>query len=102
MQSSAAPRAKVSDPRRFHLDKTINLGHLLTTLALLLAGASAWMKLDSRVTTMEAMAGQQDKREVAQNTAQREKFDAIRDELRDIRLKVDEIYRAQANSTRAR
>jgi hypothetical protein len=96
------PRAKPvkEDPRRLHLDKTVNLGHILTTLAVLFAGVGAWMKLDSRVITIETLVAQQDRRDIGQDAAVREKFETIRDELRDIKSKVDEIYRSQPGRAR--
>ena len=102
MNTLDRPRAKRLDPRRFHLDKTINLGHIITTVALVFAGVGAWVNISNEVSGLKAQSAQQEKRDISQDAAVREKFETIRDELRDIRLKVDEIYRSQANGGRPR
>lgn len=39
--------------RRVHFDPTINLGHVITAVTMLVAGSIAWATLDSRVSSLE-------------------------------------------------
>ena len=46
-------REQHASRRGIKFDPTINLGHILTFVALLLAGFGAWSALDKRVTIIE-------------------------------------------------
>jgi len=80
------------DGRRFHLDRTLNVGHILTSLAMLI-GFFAWANaLDNRVSVnRSAIATIVEKQQRTD-----ERLEALRVEMRgDIRRvlgKVDQIY----------
>ena len=42
--------------RQWHIEKSVSIGHLLTTATLFIAGAIWFAKNESRITTMEANA----------------------------------------------
>ena len=42
--------------RQWHIEKSVSIGHLLTTATLFIAGAIWFAKNESRMTTMEANA----------------------------------------------
>lgn len=64
----------------WHLDKRVNVGHILTTLALAGAIISMWMSMDRRVTTLEVRQDQ------SARTAQE-----IKGQLIEINRKMDRI-----------
>ena len=41
------------EPKRITFDPTINLGHILTFLSLVIAGALAWAALNTRLAVLE-------------------------------------------------
>lgn len=74
-------------------DPTINAGHVLTFLSVIAAVAATWSTLDKRVVVLERDMTYQSSRDAAQDAAIRDKFDEIRESLRDMKQQVSEIRR---------
>ena len=86
------------EPNRWHLDKRLNIGHLLTTLVLAMALIGWGNTMDRRVaiveTQMVSMARDNDKqdRSLDENSKLlREELKGVRDDLRGLSLKMDEV-----------
>lgn len=75
----------------WHLDKRVNVGHILTTIALAGAMFSWAMTMDSRMTRIE----------VQQQQSQRSD-DEIKVELRDINMKMDRLIESLMNGNRTK
>ena len=89
-----------SDDRRWHLDKRLNVGHLITTLALA-ASVVAWGNtMDKRVTVSETNIAALFKDNERQDKADFELSGLLRDEIRLLRGDVKELSRKDRKSTR--
>lgn len=85
-----------TDRRRFHLDRSISIGHILTSISLL-AAMFFWLNdMDKRVSSNTQNIG-------FLNTTQQHTNDRvdtlraeIRQDLRDINEKLDRLIRSQA------
>lgn len=77
--------------RRLTFDPTINAGHILTFVTLVVAGFGAWSAVDKRVTVLEEAKSYQRERDNAQDAAISEKLIEIREGIRDIRNSVEEL-----------
>lgn len=83
---------------RWHLDRRVNIGHLLTTLTLA-AGLFMWgSKMDTRVTVLEVQGTTQERSVERQDAIiernvqlMREEFRALRDEMREQNRKLDKL-----------
>lgn len=65
---------------QWHLDKRLNVGHILTTMTLVGAILSIWSDMDKRVTRLE----------VQQEQTQRV-FEEVKQSLREINKKMDKL-----------
>lgn len=65
---------------QWHLDKRLNIGHILTTMTLVGAILSIWSDMDKRVTRLE----------VQQEQTQRV-FEEVKQSLREINKKMDKL-----------
>lgn len=78
---------------RWHVDRGVNLAHLLTTVSLIAAVAVGWFRLQERVAVLEvralvASAAQEEaKRDIAQLVSQ------IRSDIADLRREIREQRR---------
>ena len=75
------------DYDQWHLDKRVNVSHILTTIALVGAMTSVWVNTNDRITRLE----------VQQEQAQRTAIE-IKNELRELNGKLDKLIdRMMAN-----
>ena len=65
---------------QWHLDKRLNVGHIITTIALVGAMMGIWADMDKRVTRLEVQ--QEESKRVAED---------IKRELREINRKMDRL-----------
>lgn len=84
MTASHAAEAAVKRPV---FDPTINLGHVLTALAMLATGFATYSSLDKRVVVLEERAAAQ----VRQAEEQRQE---LRDATREMKSDIKEIQRS--------
>ena len=81
------------DRRQWHLDKTFNVGHLLTTLSLAAGLALYVTTMDKRIAILEAQAQAQTQNVVQVQQAQKEVTKEIRDEIRALRQDLMDLVR---------
>lgn len=81
--------------KRLTFDPTINAGHVLTFITLVVAGFGAWSLMDKRVTVLERDAQHQAQRDSGQDAAIREKFEAIKESLNELKATVNDLRRQQ-------
>ncbi len=76
---------------RIKFDKTINLGHLLSAIAMVGGLMVSWSLMDKRVAVLEEARTAQRERDQTQDTATKEKFQEVRDALLDLRRLVEKV-----------
>jgi hypothetical protein len=88
-----APRTEDS---AWHLDKKVNISHIIATLTL--AGAIfAWgSKIEQRVALMEAASHRQSQVDQAQDQEFRRYVVEMREDIRDLSRKIDKLIEARA------
>lgn len=62
------------EPKRITFDPTINLGHILTFLSLVIAGALAWAALNTRLAVLEDARIVQSARDATQDMLIKERI----------------------------
>lgn len=77
--------------RRFHFDKTVSIGHIITTISVLVAVITGWKDMDKRVSLVELAVSQQKITDQQQDSRAKEYFDNIRSDVRDINSKLDRL-----------
>ena len=92
----AAPRnPDERDDSNWHLDKKVNVSHIIATL--MLAGAIfAWgSKIEQRIALVEASAARQEQVDVAQNAEARRYAAEMRDDIRELSRKMDKLIESR-------
>ena len=79
------------DDRRIKFDRTINLGHVLTAVSMIVAAMVSWSLVDKRVVVLEEARAAQRERDTAQDASNREKFQEVRDTMIDLRRAVEKV-----------
>lgn len=74
--------------KRLSFDPTINAGHVLTFISLVVAGFAAWSTIDKRLTVLERDSVHQQSRDSSQDQAIREKFEQIKESLNDLKQEL--------------
>jgi len=87
----AIPMTTPPPQGRFKFDMTINVGHVLTVLGLIIVGATAWNAMDKRVLVLEEARLSQRDRDASQDSLSRDKFQEVRDALVDLRRSVEKL-----------
>lgn len=90
--SDSMPLDSQRQRRKLSFDPTINAGHILTFISLVIAGFAAWSQIDKRLTVLERDAVHQMERDSAQDGVIREKFEQIKESLNELK---QELRRAQ-------
>lgn len=89
---------KKMDRRGWHLDKTVGVTHLITTLTIVVS-VLAWANtIDKRITLIEAEAQHQRETDTRQDAVLRDSLAAIRDTLREMKetmTRIDERSRGR-------
>ena len=65
------------DHKKVSFDPTINLGHVLTFVSLVVAGFAAWSALNTRVAVLEEARIQQATRDANQDTLIKERISEV-------------------------
>lgn len=79
------------DDRRIKFDKTINLGHVLTAVSMIVAVMVSWSMMDKRVVVLEEARAAQRERDTVQDASNREKFQEVRETMIDLRQAVEKV-----------
>jgi len=93
LADAAAARRKVK------FDPTVNLGHLLTLSACIVAGVSGFTSLEKRITLIEAKANQLEQSNASTEARMRETLTEIRLDVKDARRAIDDVSRTLNSST---
>jgi hypothetical protein len=75
--------------KRIRFDGTINLGHILTVVTFIGAGAVAWSGMDKRVAILEEARIVQRQVDTRQDEDRAELKKAVKEDMREIIRKVD-------------
>lgn len=77
------------DQRSWHLDKSVSIGHIITTLAAVGSFVAWALKQESRVTNIEAMTRQNAQAIEMEKTDRKDLKNEIRSELKEIRVLLE-------------
>jgi hypothetical protein len=77
--------------RTITFDPTINLGHIITFVGLLIAGAGMWMAMDKRVTVLEVYSISQRANDQRQDQDVNDTKKIMREDLKEIGTKLDKL-----------
>jgi hypothetical protein len=86
-------RADPLNQKRWHLDKTVNVGHILTTF--LIAGSlfAYANHMDRRVTMLEERMSSQQQTNMLTQDAVKELAREVKDEIRGLRTDIIQVMR---------
>jgi hypothetical protein len=76
---------------RIRFDRTINLGNVLTMVAMVVIVMTSWSMQDKRLAVLEEARMSQREKDQAQDADRREKFGEVRDALQDLRRSVEKL-----------
>lgn len=82
--------------RRVQFDPTINLGHILTFLGFLIAGAGAYSNLDKRVTVVEVEKKAAIEHSIEKDSQVKQSIAELRNDIKDVQRSVNDINRTLA------
>lgn len=85
------PKEEARMRRAIKFDGTINMGHLLTFTAGLLAGVAAWNGIDKRITILEEARLSQGRRDDTQDSLLRDRIGSIEATLNKIDQRVERL-----------
>lgn len=77
-------------------DPTVNLGHVLSAMAMLAAVIGSHVALDKRVVVLEEKAAVAVARSVEQQAEQKEAIREIRSDIKDVQRSLNDISRAMS------
>lgn len=78
-------------PRKWHVERTVSVGHIITTLSVAATVIIGWKDIDKRVAIVEWSSAQQKEIDARQDAANQLAFEGLRSDLRDINQKLDRI-----------
>lgn len=85
------------DEKRWHIDKTVNLAHVLTTMGLI-AALFAWGGgVDKRIALLEEQKIVQRALDMQQDEQARAAVSLLREEIRDVGRKLDRLNETVAH-----
>lgn len=76
---------------RIVFDRTINIGHIITIITFIGMSIAQWNMMDKRVVVLEEFRASQRERDLAQDTASREKFQEVKESIVDLRRAVEKV-----------
>jgi hypothetical protein len=90
MSSQSDPRQE-AHPKAIVFDGTINLGHVLTMVAMLVTGGAAWFNLDKRIAVLERDSIHQAAKDEAQDAVMRDGWMDVKALLRDMQVEIRQL-----------
>ena len=82
----------------FHMDRTVNIGHILTTITLAVSAMMYVTTMDKRMAVLEAKALAQADVIVQMQQSQRDGTREVRDEIRGLRSELMDVLRKRGES----
>jgi hypothetical protein len=83
--------------KRLNFDPTINLGHVLTFVGFLAAGAGAYSTLNQRLTILEERTSAADSRGREQQASVKEALQEIRADVKEVQRSLNDVNRNLVN-----
>ncbi len=94
MNAQSDPRQE-AHPKTIVFDGTINLGHVLTLVAMLVTGGAAWFHLDKRIAVLERESVHQASKDQAQDLVMRDGWVEVKALLRDMQAEIRQLRAEQ-------
>lgn len=91
------PDNSQADRRGFHLERSVNVGHILTTMGILIAAFTWGSKLETQVSNNAQAIAYLNQNNVRTNARVDTLRAEIRADLRDINAKLDRLIESQVN-----
>ena len=85
-----------TDRRGWHLDKGVNIAHILTTVALVIGALLYVTDQDKRISNLELNYDHLKAARVEDQARADRKFDELKTDLRTINAKLDRLIESQA------
>jgi cell division protein FtsL len=86
----------MSDPSKVKFDPTINLGHILTFVAMVIGVMSSYSLLDKRIGVLEERSTAALTQAAEKVSEQKESLKEIKSDVKDLQRSVNEISRTLA------
>lgn len=84
----------------WHMDRSISITHIVTTVTIS-ASVMIWaMKMDTRVSVLEMQAIHQTETDHRQDKDVQDRMQLVRDDLRDINHKLDRLVEGKSGAAR--
>lgn len=94
MNAPKDPRDE-AHPKTIVFDGTINLGHVLTLVTMLVTVGVAWFSLDKRIVVLERDSVHQAQRDSTQDAVMRDALLEVKTLLRDMQLELRQLRQDQ-------
>lgn len=85
--------AEMEERRHWHLDKTFNIGHIITTVTIAITLGGYVTTMDKRIAILEAQSTTQAANVLQVQQAQKDVSKEIRDEIRGLRAELMSLFR---------
>lgn len=76
---------------KVRIDKTINLGHMISLFGFVLLMIANWSMMDKRVVVLEEARIAQKERDITRDQSSREKFQEVREAIVDLKNSVEKV-----------
>ncbi len=86
--------------RHWHLDRRVSVGHLVTTVTVLVAMVLWGARLETRLVVIENTADRQTRIDTRQDEESRRMREEIREELKSLNNKIDRYFEQLLNRSR--
>lgn len=96
MSGPVARPALPESKETWHIKREVQLGHLLTTLTIVVAAVLYIGRIDQRIALLEAARIAQAERDQRQDVDVSEKLRAVRDQLDRVEQKLDRLIERRA------
>jgi len=79
--------------KKINFDPTINLGHVLTFIAMVVSVMTAYGLLDKRISVLEEKSNAARMQAVERQSEQKDTLREIKDDIKDLQKSINEISR---------
>ena len=80
--------------KKINFDPTINLGHVLTFIAMAVSVITAYGLLDKRISVLEEKSNAARMQVIERQSEQKDTLREIKDDIKDLQRSINEISRA--------
>jgi len=86
--------------KKINFDPTINLGHVLTFIAMVVSVITAYGLLDKRISVLEEKANTARMQVIERQAEQKDTLREIKDDIKDLQRSINDISRAVAGKNK--